>query len=177
MTVARPYQHDHDGSVAAERVDVRLLGVPTARIGTREFDRPRGRKSWAVLAILALADRPLGRREVARLLFADADDPLGALRWTLAELRRALGAPDAFLGDPIALDHERFVVDARVVDRGGPEAQRMAEHAGELLEGADLQGCPGFDSWLAVARQRLRSRADGYLRDAAMRALAMGDAP
>lgn len=161
--------------VAGQRVDVRLLGLPGARVDTRPLPRPRGRKSWAVLARLAMADRPLGRGEVARLLFAEADDPLGALRWTLAELRRVLGVPDAFRGDPIAVDDERFVIDARVVDREGPDAARLAETAGELLEGADVQGCPEFETWLAVARQRLRSRTGGYLRDAAMHALATGD--
>jgi hypothetical protein len=29
-------------------------------------------------------------------------DPLGALRWALAELRRALGTPELFGGDPVA---------------------------------------------------------------------------
>jgi hypothetical protein len=56
----------------------------------------------ALLAYLLLADRPPGRRHLAELLFGDADDPLGALRWTLAELRRTLGAPELFAGDPVA---------------------------------------------------------------------------
>jgi tetratricopeptide (TPR) repeat protein len=47
-------------------------------------------------ARLPAAGRPPGRQHLAELLFADADDPLGALRWTLAELRRALGAPGLF---------------------------------------------------------------------------------
>ena len=46
--------------------------------------------------------RPPGRRQLAELLFGEAADPLGALRWTLAELRRALGAPGLFAGDPVA---------------------------------------------------------------------------
>jgi len=161
--------------MTAERVQVRLLGVPSARVGTRDLPRPRGRKSWAVLATLAMADRPVGRRELARTLFADADDPLGALRWTLAELRRSLGVPDGLRGDPVSIDEDRMVIDARVIDRGGAEASHLAQDASELLEGADLAGCPEFETWLVVARQRLRSRADGYLRDAAMHALATGD--
>lgn len=161
--------------MTAERVQVRLLGVPSARVGTRDLPRPRGRKSWAVLATLAMADRPVGRRELARTLFADADDPLGALRWTLAELRRSLGVPDGLRGDPVSIDEDRMVIDARVIDRGGAEASHLAQDASELLEGADLAGCPEFEIWLVVARQRLRSRADGYLRDAAMHALATGD--
>ena len=56
---------------------------------------PRGRKAWALLGYLLLAERPPSRRHLAELLFADADDPLGALRWTLAELRRDSRPPGA----------------------------------------------------------------------------------
>lgn len=51
---------------------------------------PGERKSWALLAVLLLADRPLTGRSLAALLFPDAADPLGALRWTLSQLRTGL---------------------------------------------------------------------------------------
>ena len=53
-----------------------------------------------------LAERPPGRRHLAELLFDEADDPLGALRWTLAELRRKLGAPETVRRRPGG-DHPR----------------------------------------------------------------------
>ncbi|GFJ85891.1 AfsR/SARP family transcriptional regulator [Phytohabitans houttuyneae] len=72
---------------------VRLLGPPSIDVDGSPARSPRGRKAWALLSYLLLAERPPSRRHLAELLFADADDPLGALRWTLAELRRSLGAP------------------------------------------------------------------------------------
>ena len=39
-----------------------------------------------------LGERPPTRTQLASLLFPEADDPLGALRWCLAEIRRGLGA-------------------------------------------------------------------------------------
>jgi DNA-binding SARP family transcriptional activator len=81
---------------------IRLLGPPAIERDGGPAPPPRGRKAWALLAYLLLADRPPGRRHLADLLFADADDPLGALRWTLAQLRRTLGAPELFGGDPVA---------------------------------------------------------------------------
>ena len=81
---------------------IRLLGPPAIERDGGPAPPPRGRKAWALLAYLLLADRPPGRRHLAELLFADADDPLGALRWTLAQLRRTLGAPELFGGDPVA---------------------------------------------------------------------------
>jgi DNA-binding SARP family transcriptional activator len=59
--------------------------------GVRPARPPRGREAWALLAYLLLADRPPGRRHLAELLFADADDPLGVLRWTQTELLEGVG--------------------------------------------------------------------------------------
>jgi len=82
---------------------IRLLGPPAIERDGRPVRAPRGRKAWAVLGYLLLAERPVSRRHLAELLFGDADDPLGALRWTLAELRRSLGVPDVLGGDPVVL--------------------------------------------------------------------------
>ena len=87
------------GAVA---LTIRLLGPPAIARDGVPAPPPRGRKAWALLAYLLLADRPPSRRHLAELLFGDADDPLGALRWTLAELRRALGTRELFGGDPVA---------------------------------------------------------------------------
>ena len=65
--------------------------------------RLRSRKSWALLAYLLLTERPTSRGRLAELLFAEADDPLRALRWSLAEIRRALGDDGSIEGDPVVL--------------------------------------------------------------------------
>ena len=83
-------------------VTVRLLGPPQVERDGVAAPPPRGRKAWALLAYLVLTRRPSARAHLAELLFADADDPLGALRWTLAELRRALGDAGLFRGDPLS---------------------------------------------------------------------------
>ncbi len=58
------------------------------------YAAPRGRKVWALLAYLALREQPPSRQQLIDLLFPDAEDPAGALRWNLSELRRLLGGPD-----------------------------------------------------------------------------------
>ena len=73
---------------------IHLLGHPTVEIDGERVE-PRGRKVWGLLAYLASSRSVVTREHVASLLFADADDPLGALRWNLAELRKLLKAPDA----------------------------------------------------------------------------------
>jgi DNA-binding SARP family transcriptional activator len=94
------------GAVA---LTIRLLGPSAIARDGVPAPPPRGRKAWALLAYLLLADRPPSRRHLAELLFGDADDPLGALRWTLAELRRALGARELFGGDPTGLAAARLL--------------------------------------------------------------------
>ena len=82
----------YDRSVVS-RLGIRLLGRPEIERDGVVVAPPRGHKAWGVLAYLVLAERPVARARLAGLVFGEADDPLGALRWTLAQLRRALGVP------------------------------------------------------------------------------------
>jgi DNA-binding SARP family transcriptional activator len=80
---------------------IRLLGSPEIERDGAVVAPPRGHTAWAVLAYVTLAERPVARTPLAGLIFGDAADPRGALRWTLAELRRALGVPGSLRGDPV----------------------------------------------------------------------------
>jgi DNA-binding SARP family transcriptional activator len=152
---------------------IRLLGPPEIERDGIVVAPPRGRKAWAVLAYVALAERPVGRARLAGLVFGDADDPRGALRWTLAQLRRALGVADALCGDPLELGLPAGVV-VDVLALGTGEAH-PALVRGELLEGVDPGAGAEFDAWLLVERRRLAGVCEAVLRDGARRALAVGD--
>jgi DNA-binding SARP family transcriptional activator len=144
---------------------IRLLGAPAILQDGVATAPPRGRKAWALLAYLLLCERPATRRELAELLFADAADPLGALRWNLAQLRRALGAAAVLQGDPVQVVlAENVVVD--ILDSGSV--------AGILLEDMELAAGPAFESWLLVARRRYAGRAEAVLRETALAELAAG---
>jgi DNA-binding SARP family transcriptional activator len=155
-------------------VRIRLLGPPAIeRDGAPAA--PRGRKAWALLAYLLLAGHPPGRRQLAELLFGEADDPLGALRWTLAELRRALGAPWLFAGDPVSTDlGDGIAVDLEALTGEPADPEGLLELDGELLDGVSVAGSPTFESWLVVERHRFASAAEARLRQAALALLAAG---
>jgi DNA-binding SARP family transcriptional activator len=153
---------------------VRLLGQPRIDGGSGQPCRaPRGKKSWALLARVALAERPLSRGELAGELFGEADDPLGALRWCLADLRRCCGDRQLLRGDPVSLAPGSLWLDVRALWDGSLPA---AEIGGELLAGAEPRNCPSFDTWLMLARGRCAARSMEELRQDALRLLAQGKA-
>ena len=153
---------------------IRLLGRPEIERDGLVVVPPRGHKAWAVLAYLLLTERPVGRARLASLVFGEADDPLGALRWTLAQLRRTLGAPEALRDDPLELGMpQEVVVDALALAAGDPDPGLAR---GDLLEGIEPDAGAVFDAWLLVERRRLAGVCEGVLREAALRALAAGEA-
>lgn len=154
---------------------IRLLGPPAIESPGATPPQPRGRKAWAVLAYLALqADGT--RSRMASLLFPDAADPLGALRWNLSELRRTL-AGVRVTGDPLRLDIQPpWRCDAlEVLDSAAHPGLDPRRFSGQLLEGLSFDDCPVFDSWLAEQRYRLDNCVQSLLYEAALAALASGD--
>ena len=155
-------------------VTIRLLGAPAVERDGEPVTPPRGRKAWALLCYLLLAQRPPTRRHLADLLFAEADDPLGALRWTLAQLRRALGV-QVFTGDPVdtALGPD-VSVDVRSVLTDGIDGPALLDLGTDLLEGLELASNVEFESWLLVERHRVSAIVEARLRQEALALLAAG---
>jgi len=174
MTLRSP---DQGRPAPAARLVVRLLGRPSLAGTGAEPYRMRSRKSWALLAYLLLTERPAGRGGLAELLFAEADDPLRALRWSLAEIRRALGEHGSIEGDPVLLAlGDDVQVDALVLLHASwADAMEVAGHGGELLDGPVVRGAPAFESWLLSERRRLGSAAEAVLHEAALGLLARGE--
>jgi len=153
---------------------VRLLGQPRIQDADgRPCPAPRGKKSWALLARVALAERPLSRGELAGELFSEADDPFGALRWCLADLRRCCGDPQLLRGDPVSLTPASLWLDVWALWDGSLAAAAIG---GELLAGVEPRNCPSFEMWLMLARGRCAARSMEELRQAALRLLSEGKA-
>lgn len=158
-------------------VTIRLLGPPAIESAGRAVRAPRGRKAWAVLGYLVIAPRPPSRQRLAELFFSEAEDPLGALRWTLAELRRALGLADVLSGDPVVTSlGGDAVVDVHLLTDESTDDAVLLDLGAELLEGLQLDSCPEFESWLLVERRRLSAMLEARLRQAAAALLAAGRA-
>jgi DNA-binding SARP family transcriptional activator len=157
-------------------LSVRLLGKPALARDGDAVAPPRGRKAWALFAYLLLSEHPPPRARLASLLFAEADDPLGALRWSLAELRRALSDPLCLRGDPplIRLPEDSDVDVLGLLGPNDPIPSSRLDH-GELLEGMSFPDSPAFETWLAHERRHLLGASQALLHDTALEALAAGD--
>lgn len=147
------------------------LGKPTILSDDGEQLPVRGHQAWAVLAKLLLEDRPIARTRLASDIFPDAADPLGALRWSLAALRRSLGR-ETLRGDPVELNLPSDVfVDLWEIHSDEFEFGQV----GDLLEGSEPASSSGFSTWLLIERERLRNEVSAAARRRALNAISRRD--
>jgi DNA-binding SARP family transcriptional activator len=153
-----------------------LLGRPGIVRDDGSRASPRGTKAWALLAYLVLTDRPASRRQLVALLFAEAHDPLGALRWNISEVRRAVRGIATLAGDPVVLQlAPGTTVDVRELSDGAPADACLVPGLGQdLLEGVTLPSAPAYEAWLAAERCRVRACGESVLLERALDLLAAG---
>lgn len=151
---------------------MRLLGKPAIEAVPARAS-VRGYKPWGILAYALLNDEPPTRERLASLLFADANDPMGALRWNMAELRRALGDAVSITGDPLRVVPASDVVIDVVELRQG-RWWPTNDLPGQLLESCPFDRCAAFETWLLVTRRYLAGLIESVLTDAVQTALATG---
>ncbi len=147
-------------------VRLRLIGQMEAWTLTSESILPTGRKTRALLAVLALsAPRPVLRGKLAELLWSrrPEEQARASLRQEIHRLLEALNPVGAQIlsinRDHLALRPGTVWVDVEEVLRASPtKPAALSLLDGELLE--DLDGVdPSFDGWLTGERERVRDRA------------------
>jgi len=166
--------------MVAERptgLSIQLLGSPRIELDGAEVHAPPGRKSWALLAYLLRTEVPSSRERLAALLFPEADDPLGALRWTLSVLRRQLGEHAELGGNPVSLTLRHGAsVDVEILAKGSwLEAVALPGLGHELLDGMAFRSSPTFENWLENERRHVAGTTAAVLHEAALALLAHGD--
>jgi DNA-binding SARP family transcriptional activator/TolB-like protein len=157
-------------------IRLRLIGQMEAWTLTSESVLPTGRKTRALLAILALSSpRPMLRGKLAELLWSrrPEEQSRASLRQEIHRLLETLGPAGPYVisvnRDHLALRPGSAWVDVEEVLRATPaKASALSLLDGELLE--DLDGVDAaFDAWLAAERERLRDKArslaESLLRD------------
>lgn len=163
-------------SVAA--LQVQVLGPLTVQRDGEPVRLPQSKKTRGLLAYLAITGRAHRRDRLCTLLWDVADDPRGALRWSLSKIRPLVDS-DASPGlladresvglqlDPTALDWNRVRRElAPGIESLSVEHLRKLESAfnGELLEGLDLIDFDEFSTWCAAEREHARKLHATILR-------------
>ena len=164
---------DHSETMS---ITIQLLGRPRITRGSSAGYKLRSRKSWGLLAYLILSERPAARSQLASLLFAEADDPVRALRWCLAEIRRALGDEGSVDGDPVVLRlPPGAVVDVQVVMKGTwTAAVGLPGLGADLLDGMTVKGGAAFETWLLAQQRHAAAASEAVLHEAALGSMARG---
>lgn len=144
-----------------------LLGSPALLTGTHFSPLRLRPKALALIAYLALAGGQCPRRDLAQLLFPEAEEPLGVLRWYLAHVRsaapvavtRQLLSTRGSVALSIPTDVALFRAGALVVSRR-PEtpgaARALALYRGDLVAGLTVSAAADFDNWLYVVQEAVR---------------------
>ncbi len=169
---------------AGPGLELRLLGpLRLLRAGV-VLQLPPSRKLRALIAYLALANRPVSRERLCALLWQVPDDPRGELRWCLSKLRSLFDEPgrqrvraseDGVMLDlaDCSVDAVRLLVAAKLgfVQLGDTEFFLLAEAASaDFLEGTELSDSVEFEHWLAGRRSGFRTLHIDLLAEAARRA-------
>jgi DNA-binding SARP family transcriptional activator/TolB-like protein len=145
---------------------LRLIGQMEAWSLTSENVLPQGRKTRALLAVVALsAPRPALRGRLAELLWSrrPEEQARASLRQEIHRLLEALSSTGGDIltvtRDHLSLRPGAVWVDVDEVMRATVEQPAsLSLLEGDLLE--DLDGIdPTFDAWLAAERERVRDKA------------------
>jgi DNA-binding SARP family transcriptional activator/tetratricopeptide (TPR) repeat protein len=164
-------------------LQIRVLGPLEVRVDGQPIVVDT-RKALAILALLAVEDRPFGRDELTALMWPESDDESarGALRRTLSVLRTALGGRwlRADHGT-VALDRAGVWLDVEVLatidGQQRADALRIAasQARGPFLAGFSLRDSPEFDDWRATQAVAVERSVTGLLDLLAEAAEAEGD--
>jgi DNA-binding SARP family transcriptional activator len=122
-------------------------------------------KALALLAYLAIVERPINRDYLAGLFWGEMDT-----EHSRGNLRRVLHNLTHLLPGCVEVERHsvRFISDAATVDvrefrrwsaagDGAALQAALTWCSGELLEGLALAGCPEFELWLVGERERWRA--------------------
>lgn len=128
---------------------------------------PKSKKTRALLAYLIVSNRPVRRERLCEIFWASSNDPKGALRWSLSQLKK--------LGDEIGIafidiDRERVSVNAQALQTDlealytnsqtvsdvQVDLEAFAAFSREtLLSGLDLPNLRAYSAWLMTAREKV----------------------
>lgn len=140
---------------------INVLGDLEVTVSGNPAPLPNSRKTRALLAYLAMSNRPQRRDRLCEIFWDIPDDPRGSLRWSLSKIRVALRVAEH---DPIVADRHTVQIDKTMVDidfdqlknmKGTDPAEHLTAHLssvaslfrGPFLGDLSVPRCPEFEAW------------------------------
>jgi DNA-binding SARP family transcriptional activator len=138
-------------------LQIKVLGELAVVREAQEIVLPASKKTRALLAYLALANRRQRRDHLCQMLWNAPDDPRASLRWSLTKLRRVLNED----GDEPCLRTEEMGASRRQQAAVSCctcthyKKNALTYHLrletwaalSERFEGLELPRCPVFEAW------------------------------
>lgn len=142
-------------------VQIGVLGDLTVQSDGNELRLPPSKKTRALLAYLAVTQRPTRRERLCEMFWEIPDDPKGALRWSLSKLRQIVdrdGRPcleadrNTVLIRPGTVDMDydalRGIAPGSVADLPTEQLEALAAaFRGSFLADLHLPRCPEYEAW------------------------------
>jgi DNA-binding SARP family transcriptional activator len=144
-------------------LSIRLAGEPVTGLASRKVE--------ALLVYLACTGRTHPREVLAELFWEERaqTQAMANLRVALSSLRKHLEPYVTITREAVALDPEAEIwLDVAELERklgAGETEEALALYRGDFLAGFYVRGCPSFEDWAAVERERLHHTVLDVLQD------------
>jgi len=148
-------------------IKLKMLGEISIYRDGKKIALPKSKRTRALLAYLALTDRPHRRERLCELFWEIPNDPRGALRWSLSKIRPFVNSPSL---ERLIADRERVTlltkdieIDIRFLGKRIKENHLSVEQLEiflkqldePLLDGIDLPTQSRFQHWLVAERNEM----------------------
>ncbi len=148
-------------------LSLKTIGEFTVFLHDQELSLPKSKRTRALLAYLAITNRPHRRDRLCELLWSIPDDPRGALRWSLSKIRSLVNEPSV---ERLVADRERVSLSGEDIDTDLAKinAQICNEHMSiqqledllnhlesPFLDGMELNDQSSFQQWLTAERKEV----------------------
>ncbi len=161
---------DSTSDLPQDVLQIQVLGELRVETAAGPLPLPASRKTRALLAYLAINPRRHLRSELGGLFWEDAADPRAGLRWSLTQLRHAMGEPH---GIALTADRDSVSLKAQCIDTDLSQVARLIKAGiaasastprdrllqatglfrGELLDGLDMPACYAYHEWCMAERE------------------------
>jgi DNA-binding SARP family transcriptional activator/tetratricopeptide (TPR) repeat protein len=132
--------------------------------GEEDASLARRRQKLAILAMLAMARRPLARDSLLEMFWGEQDETRArhSLSNALSELRRTLGQGSITTRDTEVALTADAPIDVDALDladamEAGDAARAVDTYGGPFLDGVHIEDSPGFDQWVFRERRRIET--------------------